>query len=304
MARDTGGLTQRLGAAHHAKLMEVLREDVRAWAEPKGPEVLEKAMESLDKVSQDLFDSLPSGSYVRFNGQPLDRREGGAWDSEDLPGVYNAERSAALSPEDDAFIDLDEVNQELETFFALSDAERGKTTLSYNAARQLMFSTLDNKDGYVTCVYTGRKLKTDGIPNGSNMNAEHVRPQSKGAVGPAKSDLNNLHPADSKANSRRGNNPFGTPEKVIWQEGDAKLGLDNRGELVFEPPDAFKGNVQRTLKGFAENWNNPNPTSEMSAIESWGTLDPVTDADRARNAAVKEVQGFGNPFIETAPAEH
>ncbi|MFZ5949312.1 MAG: endonuclease, partial [Candidatus Rifleibacteriota bacterium] len=87
-------------------------------------------------------------------------------------------------------------------------AESSHTPIGYQTAQDKIFTTLDNRDGWVECVYTGRKLKTSCEPDASNMNVEHTWPQSLGATGIAKSDLHHLFPADSKANGIRGNNPF------------------------------------------------------------------------------------------------
>ena len=64
------------------------------------------------------------------------------------------------------------------------------------------------------------------------MNTEHTWPQSKGATGAAKSDLHHLFPTDSKANSIRGNHPFGiVTGAVSWSDPrrcEVRQGLERK----------------------------------------------------------------------------
>ncbi|OJH42149.1 endonuclease I family protein [Cystobacter ferrugineus] len=183
---------------------------------------------------------------------------------------------------------------------ALHDASAQHKDLGYNQARRIIFTVLDNHDGQVACVYTGREVTTDKIPNANDMNTEHTWPQSKGATGPAKSDLHHLFPTDSKANSIRSSYPFGEVKEVKWSQNGAKFGKDAQGNTVFEPPDAHKGNVARALFYFSTVYDKPIPAGDEAVLKKWNHLDQVDAAEMARNTAIEGYQGNRNPFVDDA----
>ncbi len=184
---------------------------------------------------------------------------------------------------------------------AVRDASSGKKVVSYNEARNIIFSSLDvNAAGNVECVYTGVETKGGKIPNNAVMNVEHTWPQSKGATGAAKSDLHHLFPTDSKANSRRSSFPFGEVVNVKWSHNGAKLGTDAKGNTVFEPPDSHKGNVARAMFYFSSTYNKAIPADEEAALKAWNKLDGVDAAEIERNRRVANIQGNTNAFIDNA----
>ncbi|NTX08307.1 endonuclease [Myxococcus sp. CA051A] len=184
---------------------------------------------------------------------------------------------------------------------AVRDSASGKKVVSYNEARNIIFSSLDvNAAGNVECVYTGVEVKGGKIPNSSVMNVEHTWPQSKGATGAAKSDLHHLFPTDSKANSRRSSFPFGEVVNVKWSHNGAKLGTDAKGNTVFEPPDSHKGNVARAMFYFSSTYNKPIPADEEAALKAWNKLDGVDTAEIERNRRVANIQGNTNAFVDNA----
>lgn len=116
---------------------------------------------------------------------------------------------------------------------------------NYDASRDIIFSTLNNFDNQVSCVYSGYTINLIGgycdcetgnedcdsndnptncnSNNGNwvvendpsteayykNLNIEHTWPRSKGAeYGHPKSDMHHLFPTKSNVNSSRGNDPF------------------------------------------------------------------------------------------------
>ncbi|MBM7118905.1 endonuclease I family protein [Archangium primigenium] len=182
---------------------------------------------------------------------------------------------------------------------ALHDAAAQHKDLGYNQARKVIFTELDNHDGKVECVYTGRELATNKIPNSSDMNTEHSWPQSKGATGAAKSDLHHLFPTDSKANSIRSSYPFGKVVKdVKWSQDGSKLGKDANGQTVFEPRDEHKGNVARALFYFSTVYGKPIPAGDEAVLKQWNQMDKVDAAEVARNDAIQGYQGNRNPFVD------
>jgi subtilisin-like proprotein convertase family protein len=174
----------------------------------------------------------------------------------------------------------------------------GKKAISYDQARRAIFTDIDVKDGKVKDVYTGRLIPGGKMPNSSDVNVEHTWPQSKGATGPAKSDLHHLFPTDSKANSTRSSFPFGKVVNVQWTQGGSKFGTDAQGRKVFEPPDEHKGNVARAMFYFSATYNKPIPAEEEAVLRQWNKLDVVDDAERARNQRISEIQGNKNQFVE------
>ncbi len=176
--------------------------------------------------------------------------------------------------------------------------------LGYREARQAMFSDIDNRDGKVDEVYTGRSIETRGIPSANGpdgVNTEHTRPKSTGVRDTAAvSDLHHLFPTDSRANARRSSFPFGEVEKVKWQDGDSKLGLDKDGRVVFEPPEEHKGNVARSQFYVSTIYGLEVTAHEEATLRSWNKLDPVDAAERKRNADISEFQENRNAFVDDA----
>jgi len=178
------------------------------------------------------------------------------------------------------------------------------TSLGYTGARQAMFGSIDNVDGWVECVYTGRMVETNTIPdvNTTHMNTEHTWPQSKGAAGVAKSDLYHLYPVDEYANNIRGNLPFGNVTNgQNWENSGSKRGYDDNSVLVFEPRDIHKGNVARAMIYFAIRYDNPfAPFFDIQedTLKEWNKQYPVTEIEAQRNNAIAALQHKRNPFID------
>ena len=121
----------------------------------------------------------------------------------------------------------------------------------------------DSQGYYVKDVYCNKEFdRTDGvgpmrIPNSTVINCEHSWPQSKFSSSfkrnLQKSDLHHLFPTDSRANSIRGNHPFGN----VIDSGsranceDSRLGdpgpIEKIHSAYFEPPDEQKGNSARAI---------------------------------------------------------
>lgn len=170
--------------------------------------------------------------------------------------------------------------------------------LRYYTARQAMYHLVDNEEGKVACVYTGKRVSTVAVED-AGINAEHTLPQSRGANAlPAKSDLHHLFPTDVKANRVRGDHPFGVVVQSEWESGGAKLGFDESGRRVFEPPDDHKGNVARALFYMAAMYGVSLPDEEERVLRRWNGEDPVDERERRRNDLVSSLQGNRNPFVD------
>ncbi|MEM7677751.1 MAG: endonuclease [Myxococcota bacterium] len=183
-----------------------------------------------------------------------------------------------------------------------SDSQMTKQ-LGYRPAREAMFRVIDNVKGIVEGVYTGRKVRTTGIPsaNGENgMNTEHAWPQSKGVRGtPAKYDLHHLFPTNAYANGRRASFPFGVvSQHVRWKENGSKLGRDEAGRIVFEPRSGFKGAVARALFYVSAVYGLELPEHEEQTLRKWHAEEPPDRAEQLRNDEISRFQGNRNPFVD------
>ena len=192
---------------------------------------------------------------------------------------------------------------------ALNNYVNGATVYSYYDARNHMFTKADNVNGFVECIYTGKKIQTNSIPDPNIFNTEHSWPQSKGAdKEPARSDVYHLYPADAKANEKRSNNPYGNVSRsVVWELGGSKLGLpQSASDTTFEPRDQSKGNVARSLFYFATRYGNRKGTYDTdgfltkmeTTLRDWNKKDPVDERERSRAESIATFQKRRNPFIE------
>jgi len=173
--------------------------------------------------------------------------------------------------------------------------------LSYRDARKAFFGRIDNFDGVVECVYTGKRVHTDGIPNGTVMNCEHTWPQSKFGSGDTtakKDDIFHLYGTDSRTNSIRSNYPFGNVVDSTWSGGGSSRGKGEDGYTVFETRDEHKGNVARSMFYFAVRYKMPIDSDQEDVLRQWHELDPVDEKELARNSGVEMEQYNRNPFID------
>lgn len=167
---------------------------------------------------------------------------------------------------------------------------------------------LDSKGYYVRDVYCGeivrRGIGTDSMPNGNQINVEHTWPQSKfprrGSI-TQKADIHHLYPTNSRANSKRGNFPFGN-----FQNGHpledcplSRMGYLREARVDgFEPPLSQKGNVARSLFYFSVRYNIEIPDYEEIVLRQWNLLDPVDAEEIERNNRIEKVQGNRNIFVD------
>ena len=193
-----------------------------------------------------------------------------------------------------------------------------QNVLSYEGSRHEMFSDIDNRDGSVLLVYTGRLFETEGIPDHTFVNTEHTWPQSRfeDARGSRwmKADLHHLFPTYNSVNNSRGNNAFGEIADEDTQRwwGDTfseneipTEEIDRYSEAihsVFEPREAHKGNVARALFYFRtvygdRNIDTPWFRAQLDTLLAWHELDPVDEEERARSAKIAALQGTENPFV-------
>ena len=169
----------------------------------------------------------------------------------------------------------------------------------YDDSRDFMFLDLDNHEGLVSCVYTGRSVAVGhDLPQSDDMNTEHTWPQSQGAdVPPEKCDLHHLYPADADANSRRSSYPFGIVSgATTWSENEARLGYDGDA-LVFQPPPAHRGNVARSMLYFALQYGHDLDPQQQALFVDWNNEDPPDADEIDRTDAIAAYQGNFNAYV-------
>ncbi len=199
---------------------------------------------------------------------------------------------------------------------------------SYNVARDILYSKIDNVNGYVYGIYTGYKA---AIPQDSataranantvSINAEHTWPQSMGATDgtQAHSDMNHLRPSYTVANSARGNAPFAEipdNETNTWYLNSSSVStpipdsLDKYSEKrnspeAWEPREAYKGDVARGMfyfytmyKGQADAADPDFFDTQKEYLRIWNSIDSVSSAEHDRTCAIAPYQdGKVNPFV-------
>jgi endonuclease I len=182
----------------------------------------------------------------------------------------------------------------------------GHTSLGYTLARDYMYGSIDNHDGWVTCVYTGRTafFNTRAGATANNFNCEHTWPQSFfDEAEPMRSDLFQIYPSDMTANTKRASLDFGVVTSVTWGMGGSKLGYDSTSQLVFEPRDAHKGDVARTHFYFTVRYDGDyngyvNSTKMEAHLRNWHVSHPPDSLEDLRNEDIYALQHNRNPFID------
>ncbi len=151
-------------------------------------------------------------------------------------------------------------------------------------------------------------------------NREHIVPQSLfNEASPMKNDIHFIRATDGKVNGMRSNYPFGKVGSATWtSRNGSKLGSSvSTGYYgtVFEPIDAFKGDVARMVFYFVTRYETrlsgfssgdmlgsaayPGlQTWELNQLLIWSAQDPVSAVEIARNNASYNYQGNRNPYID------
>lgn len=199
--------------------------------------------------------------------------------------------------------------------------------LDYNAARDKLYGVIDNHNDSLTCVYSGYTLYIPhnyptprDLTNAAKpiINAEHTWPQSKGAEGNAKSDMNHLFATNEVPNAARGSYPFDEIDDdltdkwyrftdVLSSKPSSNIGyyseLDNNTR--FEPPEGHKGNVARAMFYFYTMYRDQADAADPNffhiqkdVLRRWNSMDPADDAEISRTNQIAQYQdNKPNPFI-------
>ena len=174
----------------------------------------------------------------------------------------------------------------------------GYVQLSYNSARDEMYGDLDNVNGDVECVYTGRTatFNTRAGATANSFNCEHTFPQGFFNENlPMKSDIHHLFPTDDAANSQRGNLPFGVVTNPTWQVGGSK-----KNSTTFEPRDVQKGATARAMMYFVLRYQDYSNffAPQEAILRQWHNTYPPTAFEQGRNDGIYQLQNNRNPFVD------
>ena len=192
-------------------------------------------------------------------------------------------------------------------------------SLGYDGARRMLFGRLfltQGQNGYeVEDIYCSRKLTSRDFPNGKGpapdkipdnnvVNAEHSWPQSKFSgrfpAGLQKADIHILFSTSSRANSLRGNDPFGdviTTRRQVCPE--SALGYTSRGNSnFFLPPANVRGDLARAVFYFSVRYQMRIDPEQEEAIRHWNQQDPVDQIERNRHEQKFQLVQNRNPFID------
>ncbi|MFI7413991.1 endonuclease [Streptomyces sp. NPDC049627] len=142
----------------------------------------------------------------------------------------------------------------------------------------------------------------DALEASAPFNCEHVVPQSWFAKRePMRGDLHHLFTCEPKCNSFRGNFPytdFPNFNEVLLEN----CGM--REKTGFEPQHN-RGAVARATLYFLLRYpkvigDTPTefPEERLPVLLDWHSREPVTEYELHRNAAIAEIQGNRNPFID------
>jgi len=214
---------------------------------------------------------------------------------------------------------------------ALHEIIDDHTPHSYDFAWTAYYTTDDKPNGYVWDIYSDIPGETPpyeytfgidqggiGGAEGRGYTREHSWPKSwfGGTVAPMYSDLFALYPCDAHVNGNRGVDPYGEVNNPAW----VSLNGSKRGPCsypgytgsVFEPIDAYKGDLARTYfymatRYFTEDAGWPgSPMTDgadlfpwaVSMLLEWHQQDPVSLKEIDRNSTIFGFQMNRNPFID------
>lgn len=174
----------------------------------------------------------------------------------------------------------------------------------------------------VTCVYSGQnKIYTEPFDWTTNgFSREHTyshnwMPTNPAQLLPEYEDYHHLYPSNqNSANGVRSNYPLGEVVTATSTYLEGKLGLNVKGQTVYEPRDAHKGDAARAIMYVAtcyttvsgNSWVLRVPIStsipygqNQNILKTWNFQDPPDAWEIARNDFIESIQGNRNPFVDS-----
>lgn len=163
---------------------------------------------------------------------------------------------------------------------------------------ETFYKEFPSNKNFESLMTVDEELYLESLENNQGFNCEHVVPQSWfGKRNPMKGDLHHLYSCTPNCNSFRGNIPY--YEYPDWEE-KVMDNCGNREQKGFEPKDG-KGKVARATLYYLIRYPNTisryNP-QDIQTLLAWHINEPPTLFEKHRNAAIQELQGNRNPFID------
>jgi len=203
----------------------------------------------------------------------------------------------------------------------LNDNYKTNTVLSYNNARDILYSMIDDNNGEVEGIYTNYSVELD--PNedpsthlyNNGMDCEHLWPQSMyEGSSPMKSDMHHLRPCKSNVNSSRGNKPFNNINDyntdtwywLTYQTNNIpSSNIDEYSEsqsMYFEPREDVKGDIARSMFYFYTMYSNVADDNffelQKNILKDWHYQDLPHNNELERSWNIANYQdNLPNPFI-------
>ncbi|MEJ7627472.1 MAG: endonuclease [Ferruginibacter sp.] len=189
----------------------------------------------------------------------------------------------------------------------------------------------DNPAGAEAYTYTFAQAGSSASAEGQGWNKEHTFPnswfsQTSSTNNFPGSDLHQIVPTDIYVNAQRGNLPYGIVGTVTntytngSKKGTSQTAIPNYTGEVFEPIDAYKGDLARITLYMVTRYENEIPTWEnyqatgdavmdgltfpsvepayLQMLLAWHAADPVSVKETERNETVFNFQGNRNPFVD------
>ena len=213
---------------------------------------------------------------------------------------------------------------------ALHDIIKNHSVVSYDGAWAAYRTTDWKPNGKVWDVYsdipggtppyeyTFDQIGGVGGREGTGYTREHVWCKNwfGGTVSPMYSDLWIIYPCDTHMNGTRGVNPYGDVAIPTFTSLNGSMVGSSADPgyagTVFEPIDAFKGDIARSFfyvatRYYTEDaaWPGGPATSGADLLPwanatyvQWSYADPVSPKERLRNGAIYALQHNRNPFID------
>ena len=194
----------------------------------------------------------------------------------------------------------------------------------YDVYKDAFKDTMFEKDGTLVDIYSENPNGADPYNynatdhggsyhgEGDMYNREHIVPQSSfDKRPPMHDDPHHVWPTDGKVNGTRSNYPHGEVVNATnTSRNGSKLGTNAKGQTVFEPIDAFKGDVARAYLYFQLTYHGKSHFSPfqnsfpymnqdfLQMLIRWNNADPIDAFDIQRNEVIGRIYGLRNPFID------
>ena len=190
------------------------------------------------------------------------------------------------------------------------------TIYSYSNARTIMYNEVDCDNDEFDLLYSGtfyswkchQKIK----PSGTEVNAEHIVPQSTfKSKTPMVSDLHHLMPASAKLNNCRSNYNY---TEVDYSECDKFCRDMTCSTQVPSDPDSYscltknkkwmpikqdRGRVARAVLYFYTMYDEyPMSVGDLKLFKKWNNEYLPSDFEKMRKERLNTSQGNRNPYID------